>query len=697
MTKQTVETQMSLYLNARDKNPHLVSIDEVYRLITSDAYRESTDKYRYFRSQQLDRDAEQMKRLSACVVTAGICRGGHKLVDNLVRYTGMIMSDFDDIPAERLDALLSLLNSDPYVLLTYTTISGCGLRIIYRTDVTDVRFHAQAHAQGNAYFARLLDHPFDPKCKDPMRMSYLCHDPKALYHPSAGVMLIDLSQSAPKHQGRPHKLYICTAPFAAEVILPELDRQGKAYVEGRRNEYISSALYLMNRYGVAEPDALAWASSEYPDFNQTELESVCRSIYQHTDEHGCQRLPLAQQASSNQASVEDLETFITSQAQIRYNTVLDRREICWNEDEHFHDITDSDENTLWLRARKSKLYSSQRTFLSILKSEFVCSYNPLKDYLAQLPEWDGVTDYIARTATLVHTSDDYLFGLYFRKWFVAFIAALWNVGVVNHTILVLIGRQGIYKTTFFNRLLPPRLQRYFHTKTNSGQMTKDDNFSLAESALLCIEEIDNMRPSELNRLKAMVTMTTVNERAAYDRNKSYRPHIASFCATGNNKLFLVDDSGNRRWLPFWVHGIANMYTAEIAYDELYAQALSLCKSGFQYWFSDEEMEELNRHNRDFEEPNIEEELILSRLRKPHPGESGVFMSTAEIMERIGMLIKYSLSKSKINRAMLKLGFQGVHRRSGRGFRVMLLTQEEIAVKQVVTSSDFSSDELKIEF
>ena len=33
--------------------------------------------------------------------------------------------------------------------------------------------------------------------------------------------------------------------------------------------------------------------------------------------------------------------------------------------------------------------------------------------------------------------------------------------VVNHVILVLIGRQGSYKTTWFNYILPPPLQQYF--------------------------------------------------------------------------------------------------------------------------------------------------------------------------------------------------------------------------------------------
>ena len=614
----------SLFKSFRDQNPTIITWEEIFHLITSGYFRESTEKYRYYLQQGMDKDTGKIKSSSYGITPAVACLGGRRM-ENITGYTLFSLADFDHVPAGELARCMRLLADDPHTFLAYITISGLGIRVIFRIDSVDD--YAEAFRQGNEYFSALIGHPYDEKCKNPARLSGLCHDPAAIFHPGAQGVHIVLEPKPSGTPGRPRKVCHATAGKAAPVVLSLLKEQGKAYGQGHHNEFISCALYLMNDYGVPQQEATEWAQAGYPDFDTVELGGIARSVYLHTEEHGSLRLPSSKDKPSKRVSVEELEAFIASQAEIRHNTVLDRREICWKGKKIFRDITDSDENTLWLRACKNGLYSNQRTFLSILKSEFVPSYNPLTDYLKNLPPWDGVTDYIAQVSALVHTSDDYLFGIYFRKWFVALIAGIKNTEVVNHTILVLLGKQGIYKTTFFNKLLPPSLQRYFHTKTNSGQMTKDDNFSLAESVLLCIEEIDNMRPAELNRLKAMVTMTSVNERAAYDRNKSFRNHIASFCATGNNKLFLTDDSGNRRWLPFWVHSIANMYACKIPYDGLYAQALSLYDSPFQYWFTDGEMDLLNRHNRDFEEPNIEEELILSRFRKPVAGETGIFMST----------------------------------------------------------------------
>ena len=132
------------------------------------------------------------------------------------------------------------------------------------------------------------------------------------------------------------------------------------------------------------------------------------------------------------------------------------------------------------------------------------------------------------------------------------VAALFDKEVVNHEILVLTGRQGIYKTTWLNNLLSPELRRYFYLKSNARRITKDDLLTLAEFAIVCLEELDEMDTQEVNQIKALTTMKAVNERAAYAHYKEHRDHIASFCGTSNNTHFLADPTGNRRWLPFMI-------------------------------------------------------------------------------------------------------------------------------------------------
>ncbi len=76
-----------------------------------------------------------------------------------------------------------------------------------------------------------------------------------------------------------------------------------------------------------------------------------------------------------------------------------------------------------------------------------------------------------------------LFAEYLKKWLVGMVAGWIDPAVVNNVILVLIGEQGSYKTTWFNYILPPELRSYFYTKTNAGKMGRDDLLTLAQYGL----------------------------------------------------------------------------------------------------------------------------------------------------------------------------------------------------------------------
>ena len=159
-----------------------------------------------------------------------------------------------------------------------------------------------------------------------------------------------------------------------------------------------------------------------------------------------------------------------------------------------------------------------------------------KNWKEHLPPWDG-QNHILTMSVSVNVKGDVkeqmLFAEYLTKWLVGMVAGWVDDSVVNNVILVLIGEQGSYKTTWSNYLLPPELSSYFYTKTNAQRMGRDDLLTLAQYGLVCCEELDTMRPSELNQLKAAVTMPSIDERAAYAHYHEHRPHIASFCDTGN--------------------------------------------------------------------------------------------------------------------------------------------------------------------
>jgi predicted P-loop ATPase len=327
---------------------------------------------------------------------------------------------------------------------------------------------------------------------------------------------------------------------------------------------------------------------------------------------------------------------------------------------------------------------------NVLQSEYVPLFHPFEAYFGSLPDWDGV-DYIGQLARTVHVKGDTeRFVEHFRKWFVGMVATIFDEQVVNHEIMVFIGKQGNFKSTFFSLLLPPELREYFHVKMNSAHLNKDDMLTLCEKALVCLEEIDELRPSELNQLKALVTAKNISERAAYARNKEYRTHIASFCGTGNNPNFLTDPTDNRRWLVMEVEDIDNPLEHPFPYTGMYSQALALWKSGFQYWFDQTEIQALNEQNRQFEVPNPEEELLLTYYRPTFEGCSGsIFLKVSEILERINTGVKQPLSTIKLGILLKKLGFKSVRYKSERGYLVIERNAEEISATRRRIAAELS--------
>ena len=186
-----------------------------------------------------------------------------------------------------------------------------------------------------------------------------------------------------------------------------------------------------------------------------------------------------------------------------------------------------------------------------------------------------------------------------------------------------------------------------------------------------------MTQRDLNQLKSAVTMTSVNERIPYERFPENRPHIASFCGTGNNSQFLTDATGNRRWLPFEVASIESPRDHPFDYTNIYAQAYALYRQGFRYWFTREEIMQLSEHNRQFEVPRMEVELVQQYFRRPVGQEPGEFMPVSLALQIVGAGITQKLSSVMLGRAFRDLGFERRTSHNVRGYVVVRRSAEEM--------------------
>ncbi len=380
------------------------------------------------------------------------------------------------------------------------------------------------------------------------------------------------------------------------------------------------------------------------------------------------------------ATVADIEHYLDDHVLLRHNVVTGKTEYRWPEGPDYVPLSDRVENTLWKNMMQEKPVRMQ-DMQRVMDSDYVADYHPFRFYLEHLPRWDGKSNYLLELSASVLVKGDVKeqlrFADYLTRWMVGMVAGWVDDSVVNNVILVLIGEQGAYKTTWFQYLLPPELRQYFFTKTNSGVMTKDDKLVMAEYGLICCEELDSMRPAELNQLKAAVTMNNINERAPYARHHENRKHVASFCGTGNNPHFLSDPTGSRRWLPFEVETILSPREDPFCYEGIYSQAYALYQEGFRYWFTQADIINLSAHNRQFETPRLEAELVEVYFRRPADYEQGEFMPVARAMQIIGGNTVQKLSPILLGRAFMDQGFQQVRRSHVRGYIVVQRDAQEI--------------------
>lgn len=716
----------SRFHSLRDTRPEPTTWQVLFKEITNSTHTTATRHYRAHLATLSDieatGDAQQLeqwkltksnlKNAQPAFIPSVLLEGGRTYA-HVKGFTEFIMVDIDGIPPERFAAILTLVKEDIHSFLVYITISGCGIRVISHVEggVTKANYR-MVWEWVNDHYARLCGVEIDGQCKNATRMSVLCHDPEALLRPEASSF--HTSGMKPREKPKRGTAVTVTAERAYKIIRAQLEEEGIAYAPGSYNDYVSRCFYHTNRCGVPQADAEAWALRTFPDYPREQLLPIIKSCYSLTMEFNTVPLPRSvrkkekeNDSSHKKATVEEMEEFINSYMKFRMNMLTHQIETQLIADAytdrpeasacHWQRLTDHIENSLWCAMQHHGMAVNLNELHTLLGSDFVKEYHPLKEYLDGLPPWDGETNYIDRMAAMVHVKESphsplqqdksrerndlsetpVRFADILKRWMVSMIAAALNETVVNQVILTLIGRQGSYKTSFMQHILPPVLSEYYTTKSNSSRMTKDDLFTMTENLVINLEEIDTMPPSELNQLKAMVTQRYVDERRAYGRNKVHLPHVASFVATGNNLQFLTDDTGNRRWLPFEVEDIDSPWEADIPYEGIYSQTYALYQDvNFRYWFTDKEIQQLRGHVQQFEVPRPEYELILTYYRKPVGLERGVYTTSSQIIGRFGNT-SLRLSLQKVGRAMRELGFRQVKASNANYWVVVERTTEEV--------------------
>lgn len=317
--------------------------------------------------------------------------------------------------------------------------------------------------------------------------------------------------------------------------------------------------------------------------------------------------------------VKEIIESLNEKYKFRYNTITQELEFHNGKSDKFQLLDKRSVVNIHTELILKNFRISKEKFRDIVGSKFISEdFNPFHHFLNSLPKYGGNRDFIRDFLSSVQLEDETereMFVEYFSKWITAAVASWAEEGVANHECLVLVGGEGIFKTTWLNNLLPKKLQIDYLYSNRFDFENKDHIKYLGTKFIVNLDELSSFTRTDQNLIKTVLTETRVVLRLPWGEVDSKMWRKASFCGSSNEYHFLKDETSSRRFLVFKIKGI-DIDNDSVSIEDVYSQAFALYKSGFKYWFDSNENKTINERNRFYHSSSIEEDLVIEYLKVP---------------------------------------------------------------------------------
>lgn len=292
----------------------------------------------------------------------------------------------------------------------------------------------------------------------------------------------------------------------------------------------------------------------------------------------------------------------------------------WNPETARRRWTDTDLNGLYFYL-ETMFDITKRTHIDSALDVYSAerSFHPLQDYLRGL-EWDGTPRVDRLFVDYLGAEDDEYTRTVTRKIMVAAVARAMRPGCKFDNMLVLCGTQGRGKSSILSRLA----KGWFNDSILTFE-GKDAAELIQGVWIVEIAELNAMRKSDVSRVKQFLSLQTDRFRPAYGRNVKEVPRSCVFFGTVNDRDFLDDLTGNRRFWPVDVDVQSaskevwrDLTDAEV--DQIWAEAYVRWQVGEKLYLTKEQEAEAARRQEMHRDTPPMEGLIMDFIDRPVPSD-----------------------------------------------------------------------------
>lgn len=304
-------------------------------------------------------------------------------------------------------------------------------------------------------------------------------------------------------------------------------------------------------------------------------------------------------------------------------------------------------------------------------------FHPIQDYLTGL-QWDG-QDHIAKLASYMESSDPpvtypsggeaSLHGVYLYRWLIGAVAKIFEKG--QNLMLVFAGPPDLGKSALARWLCSPLAHLYTEAPIVPDSRLTD--LTILNTWIWECGELDGTtRKADVAALKAFLTRETVTTRKYNAHHDIKKPVPTSFIGTVNQGTgFLVDETGNRRFLVTSLTSLNWAYQREVDVNQVWAEAVHRYRAGEAWRLTDQEKQTQAVQNRNYEIGDPIEGWLEKHFHFGVEDDEG--MTTADIIDHLqAREVRVSADRSwetRIGAALIRRGMRARQVRGDGGRRV----------------------------